>query len=516
MAYSSPPYASEASMGSSSGVRPLCDSQYREAAIRAVNQAEKQLANSSFKAELARLDHEYKLKQVKLQETYLAAKACQNISMVSSTATPPSSLPAVFPTCSRSFSNSISGHSQAPIAAPSVSPMYNCLPPASHYPVPPSHQKSCAFLLPPHIAQQSHAVHGNPQMQHPPSTPTLQGISRIQSTSCFSQDSFYQSQGFSTVYPNVPMSQGYPNSQFPFSQPLSDSVDIPPHLTTSCLPNPVHVDTSVPPPSFPPTHNLDFNVPMSHKMTNPTNPHCKLSELFPSNISINVSSSSSSGSSFDSHSVSQISSSDSQIPASTCLEPRTLETLSPPQLSSVVIHGDKDMTEVASESYLIEDEIVSTSDSSVQESSSVQETCSAQESSAHHLENLFTARPCDQPELLLNDGASSLCLFDPHDSLVLDLSVSKDYKHPEDELFDIGHCYLVTQLFYHIQLHKLCSFQQFYVTESYANYFRYYWFPDKSSRGMDLKSVKGDIIQFTSSLFSHSIDVVIFICIRLT
>ena len=89
MAYSSPPYASEASsMGSSSGVRPLCDSQYREAAIRAVNQAEKQLANSSFKAELARLDHEYKLKQVKLQETYLAAKACQNISMVSSTATP--------------------------------------------------------------------------------------------------------------------------------------------------------------------------------------------------------------------------------------------------------------------------------------------------------------------------------------------------------------------------------------------------------------------------------------------
>ena len=129
---------------------------------------------------------------------------------------------------------------------------------------------------------------------------------------------------------------------------------------------------------------------------------------------------------------------------------------------------------------------------------------------------MIPVKLCDKPELSLNDDASSLCLFDPHDSLVLDLSVSKDYKHPEDELFDIGHCYLVTQLFYHIQLHKLCSFQQFYVTESYANYFRYYWFPDKSSRGIDLKSVKGDIIQFTSSLFSHSIDVVIFICIRLT
>ena len=251
-------------------------------------------------------------------------------------------------------------------------------------------------------------------------------------------------------------------------------------------------------------------------MTNPTNPHCKLSELVPSNTSINVSSSSSSGSTIEPHDVSQVSSSDSQIPASTCLESCTLETSSPPQLPSVVIHGDKDMTEVASESYFIQDEIVSTSDSSVQESSSVQETCSVQESSGHHLENLFTAKPCDQPELLLNDGASSLCLFDPHDSLVLDLSVSKDYKHPEDELFDIGHCYLVTQLFYHIQLLKLRSFQQFHVTASYVNYFRYYWFPDKSSSGIDLRSVKGDIIQFTSSAFVHSIDVVIFICTRLT
>ena len=47
-------------------------------------------------------------------------------------------------------------------------------------------------------------------------------------------------------------------------------------------------------------------------------------------LSINVSSSSSSGSSFDSHSVSQISSSDSQIPASTCLEPRTLDNIRTP------------------------------------------------------------------------------------------------------------------------------------------------------------------------------------------
>ena len=284
MAYSSPPYTLEASsMRRSSSVRPLCDSQYREAAIRAVNQAKKQFANSSLEAELARLHHEYKSKQVKLQESYLAAKAHANISIVSSLVTLPSTSSVVFPTRSRQFYNSV--HSQDPMAAPSASPMSNCLSPASHYPVPPSHQKSCVSLLPPHIAQQSRAVHGNPQMQHPPSTPTLQGISRIQSTSCFSQGSFYPSQGFSTVYPNVPMSQGYPNSQFPFSQPLSDSVDIPPHLTTSCLPNPVHVDTSVPPPSFPPTHNLDFNLPMPHKMTNPTNPHCKLSELFPSNIS---------------------------------------------------------------------------------------------------------------------------------------------------------------------------------------------------------------------------------------
>ena len=507
MAYSSHPCASS--------VRPLCDSQYREAAIRAVNQAEKQLANSSFKAELARLDHEYKLKQVKLQESYLAAKAHANISIVSSAATPPSTSPAVFPTCSRQFSNNL--HSQDLIAAPSVSPMSNCLPPASHYPVPP-----------PHIAQQSYTVHGSPQLHYPSSTPPLPGISSIPPTTCLSQDSFFPSQSFLTVYPNAPMSQGYPKSQFPFSQPLSDSVNIPPHLTTSCLPNPVHVDTSVPPPSYPPTHNLDFNVPMVHKTANPTNPHCKLSELFSSNICINVSSSSSSGSSVDSHSVSQVSSLDSQIPASTCLEPCTLETSSPPQLSSDVIHDDKDMTEVASESYFIQDEILSISDSSVQENSSVQETCSVQESSSvqqtgsvqessdHHLENLIPVKICDKPELLLNDDASSLCLFDPHDSVVLDLSVSKDYKHPEDELFDIGHCYLVTQLFYHIKLHKLRSFQQFYVTESYVNYFRYYWFPDKSSRGIDLKSVKGDIIQFTSSLFSHSIDVVIFICIRLT
>ena len=123
---------------------------------------------------------------------------------------------------------------------------------------------------------------------------------------------------------------------------------------------------------------------------------------------------------------------------------------------------------------------------------------------------MIPVKLCDKPELSLNDDASSLCLSDPHDSLVLDLSLSKDYKHPEDELFDIGHCYLVTQLFYHIQLHKLRSFQQFYVTESYVNYFRYYWFPDKSSSGIDLRSVKGDIIQFTSSAFLYSIDVVIF------
>ena len=321
------------------------------------------------------------------------------------------------------------------------------------------------------------------------------------------------------------MSQGYPKSQFPFQQHLSDSVNIPSHLPNSCLRNPVHVDTSVPPHSIPPTHNMDFRVPMLHKTTNPTNPHFKLNELVPSNTSINVSSSSSSCRSFDSHSVSQVLSSDSQILAATCLESCTVETSSPPQLSSVVIHGDKDMTEppeVASESYFIQDEILSISDSSVQENSSVQETCSVQESSSvqqtcsvqessdHHLENVIPVKLCDKPELLLNDDASSLCLFDPHDNIVLDLSVSKDYKHPEDELFDIGHCYLVTQLFYHIQSHKLHSFQQFYVTESYVNYFRYYWFPDKSSSGIDLRSVKGDIIQFTSSAFLYSIDVVIF------
>ena len=446
------------------------------------------------------------MKQVKLQESYLAAKAHANISIVSSSVTLPSTSPVVFPTCSRQFSNSL--HSQTPIAAPSVFPVSNSLPP--------SHQKSRVSLLPPHIAQQSYTVYGNPQMHHPPSTPTLPGISSIPSTSCLSPDSFYPSQCFSTVYPNAPMSQGYPKSQFPFQQYLSDSVSISSHPANSCIPNSVHVDTSVPPPSIPPTHNMDFRVPMLHKMTNPTNPHFKLNELVPSNTSINVSSSSSSDSSFDSHSVSQVSSSDSQIPAATCLEPCTIETSSSPQSSSVVIHDDKDMTEVASESYFIQDEILSTSGSSVQESSSVQETYSVQESSDHHLENLIPVKLCDKPELLLNDDASSLCLFDPHDSLVLDLSVSKDYKHPEDELFDIGHCYLVTQLFYHIQLHKLRSFQQFYVTESYVNYFRYYWFPDKSSSGIDLRSVKGDIIHFTSSAFSHSIDVVISICIRLT
>ena len=140
------------------------------------------------------------------------------------------------------------------------------------------------------------------------------------------------------------------------------------------------------------------------------------------------------------------------------------------------------MTEVASESYFMQDEILSISDSSIQENSSVQEicsvqesssvqetcsvqesslvqqTCSVQESSDHHLENVIPVKLCDKPELSLNDDASSLCLFDPHDSLVLDLSVSKDYKHLEDELFDIGHCHLVTQLFYYIQLHKLRSF----------------------------------------------------------
>ena len=510
MAYSSHPCASS--------VRPLCDSQYREAAIRAVNQAEKQLANSSFEAELARLDHEYKLKQVKLQESYLAAKAHANISIVSSSVTLPSTSPVVFPTCSRQFSSSL--HSQTPIATPSVSPVSNSLPP--------SHQTSRVSLLPHHIAQQSYTVYGNPQMHHPPSTPTLPGISSIPSNSCLSQDSFYPSQCFSTVYPNAPISQGYPKSQFPFQQHLSDSVSISSHPSNSCISNSVHVDTSVPPPSFPPTHNMDCRLPMVHKTANPTSPHCKLNELFPSNISINVSSNSSSCSTIEPHDVSQVSSSDSQIPAATCLESCTIETSSPPQLSSDVIHDDKDMTEVASESYFIQDENLSISDSSVQESSSVQGTCSVQESSSvqqtcsvhessdHHLENAIPVKLCDKPELSLNDDASSLCLFDPHGSLVLDLSVSKDYKHPEDELFDIGHCYLVTQLFYHIQLHKLCSFQQFYVTESYANYFRYYWFPDKSSRGIDLKSVKGDIIQFTSSLFSHSIDVVIFICIRLT
>ena len=535
MAYSSPPYALEASsIRSSSSVRPLCDSQYREAAIRAVNQAIKQLPNSSFEAELARLDHEYKLKQVKLQESYLAAKAHANISIVSSSVTIPSTSPVEFPTCSMRFSNNL--HSQDLIAAPSVSPMSNCLPPASHYPVPPSHQNSRVSLLPPHIAQQSYTVHGSPQLHYPSSTPPLPGISSIPPTTCLSQDSFFPSQSFSTVYPNAPMSQGYPKSQFPFSQHLSDSVDIPSHPPNSCISNSVRVDTSVPPPSFPPTHNMDCRLPMVHKTANPTSPHYKLNELVPSNISINVSSSSTLGSTIEPHSASQVSSLDSQIPASTCLEPCTLETSSPPQLSSVVIHDDKDMTEAASESYFIQDEILSTSDSSVQEicsvqesssvqetcsvqeSSLVQQTCSVQESSDHHLENVIPVKLCDKPELSLNDDASSLCLFDPHDSLVLDLPVSKDYKHPEDELFDIGHCHLVTRLFYHIQLHKLrtCSFQQFYVTESYVNYFRYYWFPDKSSRGIDLKSVKGDIIQFTSSLFSHSIDVVIFICIRLT
>ena len=195
MAYSSHPCASS--------VRRLGDSQYREAAIRAVNQAEKQLANSSFKAELARLDHEYKLKQVKLQESYLAAKAHANISIVSSAATPPSTSPAVFPTCSRQFSNNL--HSQDLIAAPSVSPMSNCLPPASHYPVPPSHQNSRVSLLPPHIAQQSYTVHGSPQLHYPSSTPPLPGISSISPTTCLSQDSFFPSQSFSTVYPNAPM-----------------------------------------------------------------------------------------------------------------------------------------------------------------------------------------------------------------------------------------------------------------------------------------------------------------------
>ena len=107
MAYASHRCPSEASsMRSSSSVRPLCDSQYRKAAIRAVNLAKKQFANSSLESELAKLDHEYKLKQAKLQESYLAAKARQNIIIVSSSVTLPSISPAVFPTCSRQFSNS--------------------------------------------------------------------------------------------------------------------------------------------------------------------------------------------------------------------------------------------------------------------------------------------------------------------------------------------------------------------------------------------------------------------------
>ena len=296
MAYSSHPYASEAS-----SVRPLCDSQYRAAAIRAVNQAMKQLANSSLEAELARLHHEYKSKQVKLQESYLAAKAHANISIVSSSVTLPSTSPVVFPTRSRQFSNSL--HSQAPIAAPSVPPVSNSLPP--------SHQKSCVTLLPRHTAQHSYPVH---EMHYLPSTSTLPGISVIPSTSYLSQDNFYPSQGFSTVYPNVPMSQGYSNSQFPFSQPLSDSVSISSHPPNSRISNSVHVDTSVPPPSFPPTHNMDCRLPMVHKTANPISPHYKLNELVPSNISINVSSSSSSGSTIEPNSASQVSSLDSQHP----------------------------------------------------------------------------------------------------------------------------------------------------------------------------------------------------------
>ena len=95
--------------------------------------------------------------------------------------------------------------------------------------------------------------------------------------------------------------------------------------------------------------------------------------------------------------------------------------------------------EVASESYFIQDEILSTSGSSVQKSSSVQGTCSAQESSGYHLENLFTAKPCDQSELLLNDDASSLCLSEPLKCLVFGLSLGEDNisKLVEDELSDI-------------------------------------------------------------------------------
>ena len=75
------------------------------------------------------------------------------------------------------------------------------------------------------------------------------------------------------------------------------------------------------------------------------------------------------------------------------------------------------MTEVASESYFIQDEILSISDSSVQESSSVQGTCSVQESSSvqqtcsvhessdHHLENVIPVKLCDKPEMSLNDDA---------------------------------------------------------------------------------------------------------------
>ena len=78
-----------------------------------------------------------------------------------------------------------------------------------------------------------------------------------------------------------------------------------------------------------------------------------------------------------------------------------------PQMTSVIEHDVKDMIEVASELHFLQDEIVSTSDSSC-----VQESSSEENSSDHHLKNLFTSKLCDKPELLLNDDTPSLCLSD--------------------------------------------------------------------------------------------------------
>ena len=199
--------------------RSATSSQYERSKIQVANQVRGKLADSFLEAEQFKLDSEYKLQQVKLQESFLTAKALENIVIEDPLVTPSTIPQIVHPICSMQVSSNPAGYNQASVSPTSVHNASILLTPTSHCVTSSVQQVSSTLPVSSQYAPpMTHTVYSSQPMSmaHSAPDPRFQGHPNAPSYSSEPQISnrFPPSQ---SIHHTRPMSQGYPSNSANYS-----------------------------------------------------------------------------------------------------------------------------------------------------------------------------------------------------------------------------------------------------------------------------------------------------------